>query len=247
MDKVEYYSWKDFIYKHYDEPIPKLKGIDTLDRDYRYWKQNKWKDSKSGFMKLDYWDKSFENQKDPPFYIYQYKDTDKLNPILKDKILKSNLNFHNKTTNIKAGVTTYNLFKENKEFNPLSKWVNDTLKNLSKTYYHMDPIVQKNKFKITHTDGWGAVYTKGEFTQPHSHFSNKEKLKSHWSWVYCVDVTNTCSPLTLTVSGKEIKPVNGRLIVFPIWVIHHVPKQTNEHARIVIAGNSSIRGLPTIK
>ena len=41
-------------------------------------------------------------------------------------------------------------------------------------------------------------------------------------------------------------PDNGNLIIFPSYIVHHVPIQKNDYSRIVVAGNHSIMSKPKI-
>ena len=82
-------------------------------------------------------------------------------------------------------------------------------------------------------DSWGLIYKKGDITNTHQHYP------CLWSWTYCVNACEGCSPLVFPTSeGKnEIEPENGQLIMWPSHVLHEVPKQVCSHERVMIAGD----------
>ena len=59
---------------------------------------------------------------------------------------------------------------------------------------------------------------------------------SIWSFVYFIDCPRGSSPLVFSDSGKRIKAEEGKLVIFPGHLRHHVPKNKCE-GRIVLAGN----------
>ena len=242
MNKYYNKSELDPKYKVYDPPIPKIEGIPILDRDYRYWLNSKLIDKFHSHVKLD---KSFENQYDNiPLFVEQYEFADNINSILKNIILNSNLDITKRSTNVKAGMTEYDFGKKHIEFKPLLKWIKSKLRKYTPLVYHMDERVKNNKYTLMIEDCWGSVYNKGDFTQPHHHMFTD--ISIHWSWIYYIDITDKCSPLVFTISNKKIQPDNGNLIIFPSYLVHHVPIQKNNYSRIVVAGNHSIMSKPKI-
>tara|TARA_Y100001963_G_scaffold68608_1_gene95720 strand:+ start:219 stop:1040 length:822 start_codon:yes stop_codon:yes gene_type:complete len=255
IDLDKYYNPEDMMKNRikpwsYDDPIPRIKGIPVVDRDWRLWLSDEWKSTPCGCMHCcgDYWNKEWEDQTNPPFWVFEFKDYKKINPILKKEIIYySDLTAQNKTTNIKGGMTEWKHTLENDKFKPIHDFIDTIARKLAFEYhYKLDPMVKNNTFKVSQEDGWAATLRKGEFTQPHGHVDVLRDLddgevlippNTHWSWVYYVDVTDKCSPLVMTYSGEEIKPTNGSLVMFPPWVIHHVPEQKVNHPRMCMAGN----------
>ena len=84
----------------------------------------------------------------------------------------------------------------------------------------------ENAFKIQEL--WGMIYNKGEGVVKHNHFP--------WcmSFCYFVNAPKNCVPFIL--EGKRIKPIEGRLIVFPSFLYHWAPPSKCD-GRCLIAGN----------
>ena len=78
---------------------------------------------------------------------------------------------------------------------------------------------------------WGNVYEKGDYAQSHCHkpfdFSFAYFVKSKWYY----------PPLVLTESGKRIRPKEGRYVIFPSYLMHHVPKHRYKDTRVTLSGN----------
>ena len=81
---------------------------------------------------------------------------------------------------------------------------------------------------------WANVYEKGDYAQSHCHkpfdFSFAYFVKSKWYY----------PPLVLTESGKRIRPKEGRYVIFPSYLMHHVPKHRYKDTRITLSGNLGI-------
>ena len=80
---------------------------------------------------------------------------------------------------------------------------------------------------------WIAKYNKGDYTLEHDH------IPSGFSFVYFVKTPKGSSPLVFSTSGKRIKAEEGKVIIFPACMRHHVPKNRCE-GRVTIAGNVCI-------
>ena len=78
---------------------------------------------------------------------------------------------------------------------------------------------------------WGNVYRKGDYGISHDH------VPSYSSFVYFVKAKWYYSPLVFTDSGKKIRPKEGRLIIFPSYLKHHVPMHRYSQQRITLSGN----------
>ena len=59
---------------------------------------------------------------------------------------------------------------------------------------------------------------------------------SAYSFVYFLRCPKGSSPLIFTTSGKRIKAEEGKVVIFPGNLKHHVPKNKC-YDRIVLAGN----------
>ena len=79
-------------------------------------------------------------------------------------------------------------------------------------------------------NSWLAVYDKGEYTKCHAHYPFS------FSFVYFVKSPKGSSPLVLSTSGKRMKPEEGKVVIFPSSLQHHVPKNRCD-GRMILAGN----------
>ena len=75
-----------------------------------------------------------------------------------------------------------------------------------------------------------AWYRDNEFTIKHHHYP------ADYAFVYFVKCPKGSSPLIFTTSGKRIKAEEGKVVIFPGNLVHHVPKNKC-YDRIVLAGN----------
>ena len=84
------------------------------------------------------------------------------------------------------------------------------------------------KFRVT--DSWLGKYNKGHHAYSHNH------SPAFMSFVYFIKCPKGSSPLVFTTSGKRVKAEDGKLVMFPGYLKHHVPKNKCD-GRIVLAGN----------
>ena len=77
---------------------------------------------------------------------------------------------------------------------------------------------------------WFARYNEGEYTLSHHH--------NHvlFGFVYFIKAPKGASPFVFTTSGNRIKAEEGKVIIFPGNLYHHVPKNKCKD-RLVLAGN----------
>ena len=73
-------------------------------------------------------------------------------------------------------------------------------------------------------------YDKGDYTQTHHHSFVL------YAFVYFIKTPKGSSPLVFTKSGKKIKAEEGKVVIFPGVLRHHVPKNRCDD-RIIVAGN----------
>ena len=78
---------------------------------------------------------------------------------------------------------------------------------------------------------WANVYEKGDYAESHDHKPND------FSFAYFVKAKWYDSPLVFTDSGKRIRPKEGKYVIFPAYLKHHVPKNRYNHQRITLSGN----------
>ena len=130
----------------------------------------------------------------------------------------------NKSTNLKALMTHWDMFNHSEVFNNLLDWITEC-------FGQCDLLSFKRQTEYKLNSLWGMIYKKGEHARPHDH------LPSYFSFVYFVKVDETSSPLIFEASSTYIKPEPGKIVLFPSHLKHYVPEQTSDCERITIAGN----------
>jgi hypothetical protein len=120
-------------------------------------------------------------------------------------------------TAVKALQTFNNI--ESKEISIICDWVSAIVTNQKK--YNHDYIIR---------DKWIAIYQNGDYTIPHGH------MPSIYAFVYFIRCAKNSSPLIFTTSGKKIKAEEGKVVIFPANLLHHVPKNKSNE-RIILSGN----------
>ena len=128
------------------------------------------------------------------------------------------------TTNVKAIMTSYFLWKESKTFDILFDKILNLIISLKK------PFNPTKEYKLI--EAWGAIYKKGHYTIPHGHglFST--------SFVYYLK-SNGSTPLIFDEVGFQADAKDDMLIIFPSYLIHSVPIHNDKEDRVCIAGNIS--------
>ena len=122
-----------------------------------------------------------------------------------------------------------------KEVDVIIQWINNLVPRMAFNFCQRgDDLITfarwsaslKNSFEIEEL--WGMIYNKGEGVIKHNHFP--------WcmSFCYFVNVPKNCVPFIL--DGKRIKPVEGRMIIFPSFLYHSAPPSKCD-GRCVLAGN----------
>ena len=99
----------------------------------------------------------------------------------------------------------------------IKQWIIDLMGVSDQTLYEID-------------ECWGAYYNKGDHTVSHQHRC------AIYSFVYFVKTPTGSSPLVFTTSGKKIKAEEGKVVIFPGDMLHHVPKNRCD-GRMILAGN----------
>ncbi len=130
----------------------------------------------------------------------------------------------NKSTNVKALMTHWDMFNHSQSFNHLLEWITEC-------FGQCDLLSFKRQTEYKLNSLWGMIYTQGEYAKPHDH------LPSYFSFVYFVKVDDSSSPLIFEASSTFIKPEIGKIVLFPSHLKHYVPEQKGVTERITIAGN----------
>ena len=129
-------------------------------------------------------------------------------------------------------ITPMSLHKKGiREVDIIVQWINNLVPQIAYKFTQGGDDSDKgvgfnNSFEIEEL--WGIIYNKGEGVVKHNHFP--------WcmSFCYFVNVPKKCVPFIL--EGKRIKPIEGRIIVFPSFLYHWAPPSKCD-GRCVIAGN----------
>ena len=143
---------------------------------------------------------------------------------IKKKILEDNFNFIRNAivdgyaSNLRAERTVGEYYPKSVDL--IKEWVINIIRN---DYGGFD-------YNI---DAWVAKYSEGDYAIEHDH------IPYAFSYVYFVNTPKGSSPLVFSTSGKRIKAEEGKVIIFPGSLRHHVPKNRCE-GRVIIAGNVCI-------
>lgn len=125
-------------------------------------------------------------------------------------------------TNVKATMTEWDI--SSPEIENLKSYV---LNFLSLTY----PFISETNQKFVFADFWANIYRKNEYTIKHDH------LFCSFSIVYFLKATKDAAPLIFSESKTKIDSIEGRLVIFPSYLLHEVPSHTSEENRITLSGN----------
>lgn len=126
-------------------------------------------------------------------------------------------------TNLSAKMTNYHTTTDT------TVKVTDWIKNILQPHFlnlHSKP----RKLIVKST--WFAKYDKGDFAFQHKHYRDVDC----YSFVYFIKTPRGSSPLVFSTSGKRVKAEEGKVVIFPAVMQHHVPKNRC-HDRIVLCGN----------
>tara|TARA_Y100001970_G_C14138135_1_gene805533 strand:- start:369 stop:911 length:543 start_codon:yes stop_codon:yes gene_type:complete len=132
-----------------------------------------------------------------------------------------------KYTNVKA--TQYNVHPDEKTNSMylIENWVKSLLERSTSDFL---PSPREHDARIN-INMWFAKYNKGDYTLKHTHMNY-----ASYAFVYFVNSPKGSSPLVFTTSGKRIKPEEGKIVIFPPQLFHHVPKNKSD-GRITLSGN----------
>ena len=124
--------------------------------------------------------------------------------------------FEGSDSNVKALQTTGPL--KSHALSVLRKWIISMILK--------DKVVPDPKI----SDYWVSFYQEGDHTVPHHH------LPTLYAFNYFIKTPKGSSPLIFSTSNTIIEPEEGKLLIFPSNLIHHVPPN-NCNERIVFSGN----------
>ena len=153
--------------------------------------------------------------------VDHYPNYTSLNPKLMEDVKRADYSLSYKT-NIYGKHSNWNTKTDNIKF--ITDWVywilNQNYGLIKNGYEH----------RLNFYETWFAIYDKGEYAKEHLH------ELSVWSFVYFINCPKGSSPLVFSSSGRRMKAEEGKIVIFPGHLRHHVPKN-GCNGRIVLAGN----------
>jgi len=166
-----------------------------------------------------------------PILIGDYQFADKVKDQVISLLDKGISTIPQNDTNVKATIhTVWDWEPDNITFRNLKEFVREEIE----THYRPGATSAGNRQRIYCKSFWANVYEKGDYAQTHDHrpydFSFAYFVKSKWYH----------APLILSHSGKRIRPKEGRYVIFPSYLKHHVPKHRYNNTRITLSGNLEI-------
>ena len=133
-------------------------------------------------------------------------------------------------TNVKATHTEWDWYSDN----PRIKRLKECILSQAGSWCEYNGIGERNP-ALHFVNFWGNVYRKGNYTQEHNH------LPAQYSVVYFLKTKWYDSPLVMTDFKEKIRPKEGRYVIFPGHLRHHVPKHRYKDVRITLSGNLLIK------
>ena len=141
----------------------------------------------------------------------------------------------NKTTNVKATHTEWNWGLKEESGIQIKKFGKYILNEIQKQVGINLKGVGEEPPPLIMTNFWANVYEKGDHAISHHHDPYK------FSFAYFVKSKWYHSPLIFTESGKRIRPKEGRYVIFPSYIWHHVPTHRFHDQRITLSGNLGVQ------
>lgn len=164
------------------------------------------------------------------YIVRDYLNNDelyKLDQVLRDK---TKVDVMNKSTNVKANMTSYTALQE----------VPECLDLMNKTIYTIDSIVKlrgcvgKDSFIYRVTDAWGMRHNKDDYSINHAHYP------SHWAAAFYTSVPEPKPYMKFTEFDKDLQLDENTLIVFPAMINHEVTANKSNDERISMAFNIDV-------
>ena len=136
-------------------------------------------------------------------------------------------------SNVKCSMhTIWNWEPDNITFRNLKSYIREQIE----TNFTPGKTVNGDRNWLYVKNFWANVYEKGDYAQDHCHKPND------FSFAYFVKSKWYDSPLVFTYSGKRVRPKEGRYVIFPGYLKHHVPKHRYNDTRITLSGNLAVSG-----
>ena len=129
------------------------------------------------------------------------------------RFLQNHHDSQNRETNVKATMTDWTMTKHSQPIDDFKKFM-------------LSFINYKNIVAF-----WGNIYRKGDYTIKHDHLPHK------YSVVYFLKSEPNFPPLIFDEESSIIKPLEGRMVIFPGSLTHSVPPHFSDETRITLAAN----------
>ena len=156
-----------------------------------------------------------------------------------DKVKKATLealkfatNIPKTHTNVKASVHTSYIWEEdNIILNNFKKYIINEVETLHRPGFMADG----TRHHLKCENFWAMIYEKGDYAQIHCH------KPFHYSFAYFVKAKRDHAPFVFTESKIKIRPKEGRYVIFPGGLLHHVPPHRSDDKRITLSGNLLVK------
>ena len=132
----------------------------------------------------------------------------------------------NRSTNVVATMTEWQI--THPQIEKFKKYI---FNEIARCYPKMVEACTSRQLKPEAADFWANIYNKGDYTHSHNHYP------SNFSIVYFLKSKWYYTPLVFDDSGKKIRPKQGRYVIFPGHINHHVPRHRFKEKRITLSSN----------
>ena len=136
-------------------------------------------------------------------------------------------------TNVSSYIHTSFYWEENNiVFRNLKSYIQNEIEKVYKPCHNSNGSRRRIKCK----NFWGMAYKKGDYARKHNHYGD-------FSFLYFVKGKWFHSPLVFSDTGKRIRPKEGRYVIFPAYMYHHVPTHRYNDTRMTISGNFQLEDI----
>ena len=146
-------------------------------------------------------------------------------------LLKTSNPIPKENTNVKAFHTDWNWEPDNLRIKNLKSFILAEIER----HFQTGSMNDATRGPLKMGNFWANVYYKGDYAESHHHNPYT------FSFAYFLKCENYHSPLIFSESGKKVPPKEGRYVIFPAYLKHHVPKQQYDDTRITLSGNSYVQ------
>ena len=161
--------------------------------------------------------------------VGDYPFSESLNKEVLEK-LKFSKSIEKKFTNVKAFHTEWDWEPENQKFKNFKSFMLNEIKKK----FDLNLKANCEQLNGSITNFWCNVYAKGDHANIHNH------QPFDCSFAYFVKSKWYDSPLVFSDGNEKIRPKEGRYVIFPAYLNHHVPKHRYNHERITLSGNYEV-------